>query len=87
MSRSPTVKIDHVSEWLEMAKATGSILDDLDDSVEAFCDRVGHSGFDEGRMPAWWRGAVATNLRRGSRRLRKAEVVHRLKIAVPPTGR
>ena len=31
-----------------MAKATGSILDDLDDSVEAFCDRVGHSGFDEG---------------------------------------
>ena len=41
-------QIDHVSEWLEMAKATGSILDDLDDSVEAFCDRVGHSGFDEG---------------------------------------
>ena len=64
----------------EMAKATGSILDDLDDSVEAFCDRVGHSGFDEGEDAGLVAAvAVATNLRRGSRRLRKAEVVHRLK--------
>ena len=31
------------------------------------------------RIPAWWRRRVATNLRSGSRRLRKAEVVHRLK--------
>ena len=31
-----------------MAKATSSVFDNFDDSVDTFCDRVGDAGFNEG---------------------------------------
>ena len=33
---------------LRMSKPAGPVLDDLDNSVDTFCDGVGHSGFNEG---------------------------------------
>ena len=58
--------------------------------LESFLDRLFFEAVSDGaggaafifvgaRIAAWWRRRVATNLRSGSRRLRKAEVVHRLK--------
>ena len=38
---------DHICESSEIAESTGSILDDLDDAVEAFGDGVGKAGADE----------------------------------------
>ena len=39
----------HVGKGIERAKSAGPILDDFDDAIEAFCDRVGESGSDEGQ--------------------------------------
>ena len=41
-------EIDHVGKGLQMSKPAGPVLDDLDNSVDTFCDGVGHSGFNEG---------------------------------------
>ena len=39
---------DHIGEYLQSPKSTGSVLDDLDDSIETFGYGVGQMGVDEG---------------------------------------
>ena len=42
-------QVDHVGKRVQIAEATGTILDDLDDAIESFSNGVGHAGADEGR--------------------------------------
>ena len=41
-------QVDHVGEALEVAITGSSILDDFDNTVEAFADGVGEVSVDEG---------------------------------------
>ena len=41
-------QVNEIGEACEITKTTGAVLNDLDDAVEAFADRVGEWAFDEG---------------------------------------
>ncbi len=42
-------QVDHVGKRIEMTEATGPILNDLDDAIEALGNGVGYAGADEGQ--------------------------------------
>lgn len=44
----PDCEEDHIGEWLQSPKSTGSVLDDLDDPIETFGYGVGQMRVDEG---------------------------------------
>ena len=47
----PDGQVNEVGEGLEIAKTTGTVLDDLDDTIQSFRDGIGQTRTDIGKDP------------------------------------
>ena len=73
-------QVNEVGKGIQSFKSTGAILDHADNAVEAFGGGVGQVRVStKAVMPAACFRTVPTNLRKGSRRLRRAAFVHSLR--------